>query len=307
MDTRVIKFCLFLSVLIFFLTACVSKKDIIYLNDRVNELYQQSKRNEKKFGKLLEELEKKVELNESLQQEIKKSLHDDQESIRLQVAQVEADLIEIKDSVRELTGKVEENSHLLKRTTGEGSIKVGAMGTKMRELSAVVDELELRIEKIESSLGFEPPVDKKTAGMEKDLPVTKTPQRYIARPQKKKPTESQVYGRALKYYRDERYEEAKSGFDHFLSSFPKSNLADNAHFWIGECYRALKKYEEAILAYQKVINDYPKGNKVPSAMLQQALTFEKINDQTTARLVLKKLVANFPRSKEAKIARERLK
>ena len=61
------------------------------------------------------------------------------------------------------------------------------------------------------------------------------------------------------------------------------------------------------MAYQKVINGYPKGNKVPSAMLQQALTFEKINDTTTANLVFNKLVKNFPKTKEAEIARKRLK
>ncbi|MFB0533101.1 MAG: tetratricopeptide repeat protein, partial [Desulfatiglandales bacterium] len=64
---------------------------------------------------------------------------------------------------------------------------------------------------------------------------------------------------------------------------------------------------EAILAYQKVINDYPKGNKVPIAMLHQAFAFEKINDKTTANLVFKKVVKNFPDTKEAEIAKKRLK
>jgi tol-pal system protein YbgF len=181
------------------------------------------------------------------------------------------------------------------------------MVSQMKELFSVVDELKSRIEKIESSLSFKPSVNKEMTGLKMALPVQGTLQKDIFPPQEKKLTESEVYDRALGLYRDDRYEEAMAGFKNFLKLYPKSDLADNAHFWIGECHRALAKYEEAILAYQRAINGYPKGNKVPAAMLQQAFAFEKIDDKTTANLVLKKLVKNFPKTKEAEIARKRLK
>lgn len=310
----VIKFFVFLSVFIFLLTSCASQKDIIYLNNQVNALYRQSKKDEKRFEKSLKKFEEKIKANESAQKETEKNLNEDkrrlnkdQESIRLHLAQVEADLLEIKDKIQALTGKVEENSHLLKGAIEEDTTNVDAMVSKMKELSSMLDELKPRIEKVESSLRFKPSVTTNTTGPEKVLPVQETPKKDISPPQEKKLTESEIYDRALGFYRDDRYEEAMAGFKDFLKLYPKSDLADNAHFWIGECHRVLKKYEEAILAYQKVINGYPKGNKVPSAMLQQALTFEKINDTTTANLVFKKLVKNFPKTKEAEIARKRLK
>jgi len=309
-----IKFFIFLSGFIFFLTSCASQKDIIYLNNQVNALYRQSKKDEERFEKSLKKFEEKIKAHESVQKETGKSLNEDkrrlnkdQESIRLHLAQVEADLLEIKDKIQELTGKVEENSHLLKGAIEEDTTNVDAMVSKMKELSSMLDELKPRIEKVESSLRFKPSVTTKTTGPEKVLPVQETPKKDIPTSQEKKLTESETYDRALGYYRDDRYEEAMAGFKNFLTLYPTSDLADNAHFWIGECYRALTKYEEAILAYQKVINGYPKGNKVPSAMLQQALTFEKINDTTTANLVFKKLVKNFPKTKEAEIARKRLR
>ena len=308
------RFFVFFSVFIFFLTSCASQKDIIYLNNQVNALYRQSKKDEKRFEKSLKEFEEKINAYESVQKkkvtnldEDKRRLNKDQESIRLHLAQVEADLLEIKDKIQELTGKVEQNSHLLKGAIEEDTTNVDAMVSKMKELSSMLDELKPRIEKIESSLRFKPSVTPKTTGPEKVIPVQETPKKDISTLQEKKLTESETYDRALGYYRDDRYEEAMAGFKNFLTLYPTSDLADNAHFWIGECYRALTKYEEAILAYQKVINGYPKGNKVPSAMLQQALTFEKINDATTANLVFKKLVKNFPKTKEAEIARKRLR
>lgn len=309
-----IKFFIFLSVFIFFLTSCASQKDIIYLNNQVNALYRQSKKDEKRFEKSLKKFEEKIKAHESVREETVKSLNEDkgrlnkdQESIRLHLAQFEADLLEIKDKIQELTGKVEENSHLLKGAIEEDTTNVDAMVSKMKELSSMLDELKPRIEKVESSLRFKPSVTTKTTGPEKVLPVQETPKKDISSSQEKKLTESETYDKALGYYRDDRHEEAMAGFKNFLTLYPTSDLADNAQFWIGECYRVLTKYEEAILAYQKVINGYPKGNKVPSAMLQQALTFEKINDTTTANLVFKKLVKNFPKTKEAEIARKRLR
>jgi len=306
MDISITRICFSLSVLIFSLTSCASQNDVIYLNNQVKALYQQSKETEKSVN----ELEEKVKAHASLQQEVKRMLNENknQESIRLHLAQAEADLMETRDEVRELTGKVEENSHLLKRSIEEDTTETDTMVTKISDLSSVVDELKQRMGKIESSLGLEPSINRKRAGLEERVsPVQKAPQKATSPPQKKELTESEIYDKALGYYRNERYEEAKSEFNDFVRLYPKSDLADNAYFWIGECHKGLKNYEEAILAYQKVINSYPKGNKVPSAMLQQALTFEKINDHTTANLVLKKLAANFPNTEEAGIARKRLK
>ena len=314
MANILIKFFIFLPVLIFFVTSCASQKDIIYLNNQLNALYRQSKKDGKRFEKSLKKLEEEIKADESMQREIEKSLNEDkkflkedQESLRLHFAQVEADLVEIKDKIQGLTGKVEENSHLLKGTIEEETTKDDAMVSQMKEISSVVDELKSRIEKIESSLSFKPSVNKEMTGLKMALPAQGTLQKDISPPQEKKLTESEVYDRALGLYRDDRYEEAMAGFKNFLKLYPKSDLADNAHFWIGECHRALAKYEEAILAYQRAINGYPKGNKVPAAMLQQAFAFERLDDKTTANLVLKKLVKNFPKTKEAEIARKRLK
>ena len=307
MNAKAIKLGFFLPVLMFTLTSCVTQEDALYLKKQVDVLVSKSKQDEKKFEESFKKLEDKIKADESEQKEISKSFNEDQKSIRFQLAQVEADLLEIKDRIQGLTGKVEENSHLLKEAIEEDTTQVDTLAYKIKELSSLVDDLKPRIDKIEGSLNFMPSVDKKATDFEKAVPVQGRREKEVTPPRKKEPTESEVYDMALGHYREKRHEEAMLGFKSFLKRYPKSNLADNAYFWIGECHRALEKYEEAILAYQKVVNGYPKGNKVPSAMLQQALTFEKINDTTTANLVFKKLIKDFPNTKEAKIARRSLK
>ena len=116
-------------------------------------------------------------------------------------------------------------------------------------------------------------------------------------------TESELFDAALEYCRGGQYKKAIVHFKFFLIYYPQSGLADNAQFWIGECYRAQHKNEEAILAYQRVMDDYPKGNKVPRAMLHQGFIYLKMDDTTNAKKVLGKLTDELPMAKEAEIAR----
>ena len=289
------------------LTSCVTQEDALYLKNQVDVLVSKSKQDEKRYDESFKKLEEKIKAEELKQKEINKGFNEDQKSIRFQLAQVEADLLEIKDRIQGLTGRLEENSYLLKGVIEEDTTKVDTLVYETKKLSSMVDELKPRIEKIESSLNLMPSVDKKTTGSEKAVPAQEIKKEEVAPPQKKEPTESEIYNMALEHYKENRHEEAMAGFKDFLKRYPKSDLADNAYFWIGECHRALEKYEEAILVYQKVINDYPKGNKVPSAMLKQALTFEKINDTTTANLIFKRLITDFPNTKEAEIAEKSLR
>jgi tol-pal system protein YbgF len=120
------------------------------------------------------------------------------------------------------------------------------------------------------------------------------------------PADLRSYDQSLELYREGKYEDAIDGFKAFLRKYPKSDRADNAQFWVAECYMHLKQYEQAILSYQEVIKKYPKGNKVPNALLRQAMAFLEIKDKTSARLLLKKIVKKYPRSSEAKIAKRKL-
>jgi tol-pal system protein YbgF len=252
------------------------------------------------------EQEAKDTMQEAQQKKAIETLQKDRDSLRTTVAQIEADFLGVKENIQVLTGKIEESNHLLKAAIEKDTTKNDAIVSQLRELTYITEDMKSRLEILENYMNAEVEAKKERARLEQSSPPQGIQEKVSSVPQKRELTESELYDRTLGYYRDGRYEEAIADFNNFLKLYPKSELADNAHFWIGECYRAQDKYEEAILAYQKVINGYPAGNKVPIAMLHQGFAFEKIDDITTAKLVFKKLVKNFPDSKEAEIARKRL-
>jgi tol-pal system protein YbgF len=92
----------------------------------------------------------------------------------------------------------------------------------------------------------------------------------------------------------------------FLRKNPKSDLADNAQYWIGECYYGQKDYNKAIIELNEVLLKYSKGDKVPAALLTLASAFADSGDKIDARLILQKLISDHPKSDEADRGRQKL-
>ncbi|MBI4551029.1 MAG: tol-pal system protein YbgF [Candidatus Latescibacteria bacterium] len=115
-----------------------------------------------------------------------------------------------------------------------------------------------------------------------------------------------LYNTASADYQRGNYDLALSVFSQFVQRFPDSELADNAQFWIGECYYAQKQYTQATEAYNTVLTKYPKGNKVAAALLKLGLAQVALQNVDAARASLKRVIDEFPQSDEAKLARMRL-
>jgi tol-pal system protein YbgF len=96
-------------------------------------------------------------------------------------------------------------------------------------------------------------------------------------------------------------------FEVFLRTYPQSEYADNAQYWIGECYHQQGDHERAILEYEKVLTKYPNGDKVPSALLKQGFAFLNLGDRVDAKLLFQKVIKEYPQSPQAEIAAKKLK
>jgi tol-pal system protein YbgF len=97
------------------------------------------------------------------------------------------------------------------------------------------------------------------------------------------------------------------GFASYLSSFPKGTLAPNAQYWLGECYFSQRKFDQAIDEFDKVIKNYPKNARVPSALLKKAYSYLELKDESQAHQILELVVKRYPQSREATLAKDKLK
>jgi len=117
----------------------------------------------------------------------------------------------------------------------------------------------------------------------------------------------ELYQRAYDDYLRGNYDLAVEEFDEYLSSFPNTDLADNATYWIGECYYRQGKYRQAIDQFDKVLRRYPRSDKVPGALLKKGYAYLELGEQSQAIVQLQYVIREHPSSDEANIARDRLK
>jgi tol-pal system protein YbgF len=284
----------FLIIFLFPLFACVPESEVINLNDQIVAL-------NKKVNKL-EESQRGTDKQRT------RETDSELEAIRSSQASNSADLEQMKVAIDAQSGRIEDMEHVVKRVVERDLSGLDDMRTELTLMTQKVSELEMMVKQQQDYLHLERP-----ATTEKREPIRPpTTQKESAPnvaviPPRQETSELSLYDSSLATYREGKYQEAMEGFQDFLKRYPKSDLADNAYFWIGESYMALGRYEQAILSYQEVIKKFPTGNKVPSALLRQAIAFVEIKDEMSAKLLLQKIIKNYPSSSEAKIAQTKLK
>ncbi len=243
-----------------------------------------------------------------------KELEASSQPMRRYQADLGSRLDKLQLDVQNLTGRFEESKYFAEKTFGETK--------NLREgYQAKIDELDKRLAALNTALDNlekKPAAgEAKTAGKpegENDDPAAvknETGKGSGKKPEKEaKPGASSVdeaYKKAYDLFVKGDIEGARGGFQKFLESHPKTKYAENAHYWLGECYFAEKKFDEAILEYDEVIKRFPKGNKVPDALLRQGMAFLEMKDTVNAKLILKEVIKRFPKSDQATRARQKLK
>jgi len=182
-------------------------------------------------------------------------------------------IADLSNGLKELQDKVRENS------AGLNQIKATCLEPRTEEKHAEPEHVAAQVSpRVEV-------VNKETAPADKPL---------------------EAYMKAFGLYSADKYKEAVSAFESFISAFPDSEYAGNAQYWIGECYYSEHEYAKALEAFNRVIAKYPKGNKVPDAMLKLGYTYINLNEQPKAKVTLKALIQKYPKSQPAAKARERL-
>jgi len=120
-------------------------------------------------------------------------------------------------------------------------------------------------------------------------------------------TPEELYRAAYEDYMRGNYDLASQGFRDYMARWPDTELTDNALYWIGECLDAQGEPEEALTIFTQVLEDYPTSDKAAAAQLKKGLLYLKMGDQAQGVVHLQYVVYEFPGTREADLARERLR
>jgi tol-pal system protein YbgF len=116
-----------------------------------------------------------------------------------------------------------------------------------------------------------------------------------------------VYNMAYSDYLKGNFDLAVEGFRMYKDQFSDSPLADNALYWIGECYYSQRKFEDAINMFNELILAYPQGDKIAAAYLKKGMSFAETGKKEEAMAAYKLLITKFPVEEETRIAQQKIK
>ena len=241
---------------------------------------------------------------------LEKEMESSSQPMRRYQADLGARLDKLQLEVQNLTGRFEEGKYFAEKTFGATKNYQTRLEELEKRVAALDKGPEVGGRKAEPAAGpalgkageEKAPVITAPAAPSKEAPAKKAepPKKPVAGP-------DESYKKAYDLYSKGNIDEAQREFKQFLEAYPKSKYAENAHFWLGECFFSQKKYEDAILEYDEVIKKYPKGNKVPDSLYRQGMAFLEMKDTTNAKLILKEVVRRFPQTDQATRARKKLK
>ena len=114
------------------------------------------------------------------------------------------------------------------------------------------------------------------------------------------------YQAAFELLKEQRYEPAAMAFQQFLVTFPDSELADNAQYWLAESHYVTQKFDQALAEFDVVITRFPRSRKVPDALLKMGYCNYERKDWAAAREALARVQAEYPETTAARLAGQRL-
>ncbi len=213
-----------------------------------------------------------------------RKLKTESETIKTQSAVSYSDVQQVRDDVSRLQGSIEEISHHNRQTFGR-------LGMEDSLLVHKVDELELRLQKIEQYIA---------SAKQETLSPPLSPLPLVPL------TDAALLSDGEEKLNKKSYAAARESFTLLLQRKPASALADEAQFYVAESYFGEKWYEKAILEYQVVISKYTKSSKRPASLYKQALSFELTGDAVNAKARFMDLINIYPTSSQAALARKKL-
>lgn len=115
-----------------------------------------------------------------------------------------------------------------------------------------------------------------------------------------------LYDAAYQSYLSGDYEQAATGFESYLGTFPNGEDADSAQYWLGESYMERGRFRTAIEELGRVAERYPDSDKVASSMLRIGVAHIELGERERGNEMLLRVRQEYPDSDEAVLALQQL-
>lgn len=194
-----------------------------------------------------------------------------------------------------------------------GRGRLADLGAQVTELQNSVDALNGRLEAMERNvqLALEEAQSARSEAYQQGAAPTAPGGAAPAAPGGGAPeaavsAEVQSYRDAYAAWRAGDAQACVDQFGKFLQTYPASEYADDATYWLGDCYFKQGNFSAAVLRFDDVARQYPEGNKAADALYRQGEALLRMGHGTAAGNAFEKVLRDYPDSARAPEAKRQL-
>jgi tol-pal system protein YbgF len=242
-----------------------------------------------------------------------------------QSQQLQQLLATLADAIKGVTARIDEQAGVTRKAFADQKLQTDTLGGDIRVLREKLDETNVRLTSLSQDVeglrdaipqpvpptapaatpgetateeGTPAPGAPTSAGAAVPVAPTGTAATGM--------TPRRLYETAYADYTAGQWSLAIQGFETYLKTYPKSELADDAQYYIGESYAGDSKYRDAASAYERVIREYPSSNILPEAWYKVGISYDRLGQLDKAREAFEFVMENYPDSDAGRIAKQNL-
>ena len=236
--------------------------------------------------------------------------------LQLQTQELQTTMIALADALNSVNVTVTEQVSISRKTFADTQVMMNTVGDGIRILREKLDDTNVRvssfsleIEALRVSIPRMPiPTTDDPLAEQLISPETETagaPPVGAAAPTIIPGVSPQrLYDMAFADYAAGQWSLAITGFEAYITAFPRSTQADDAQFYIGQTYYNDGKYQDAKEAFDTAIATYLDGDVLPEAYYKRGLSLDRLGNTEEALASFQILIDRYPNSTMTTLAQQ---
>jgi len=237
--------------------------------------------------------------------------------LQQQTQLLQAHLMALTEALKTVSARLEEQAGADRKAFADQKLVAGGVAADLRVVREKIDESNVRLTSLSQEVEAvrvaqaanppaatpTPPVDPAAAAQN---PPPTTPPSPAAALNNPGVSPQRLFESARADYYAGQWSLAIQGFETYIKTFPKSDLADDAQYYVGETYYSSGRFREAVAGYDRVISNYPASNTLPDTYYKRGLALNSLGQIPQARESFDFVVKNYPDSDAGHLAKQAL-
>ncbi len=233
----------------------------------------------------------------------------DLDSISTQLQDIQLQVLQLqkqgpsKSELASLEAGVDQQIQALLRAQADVQTDVKALSSQIEQLEDKLEDTNFRLAQLSQQI----------AATNQDLQAIRNATEEArasstsAPPAAINPTDPQaLYDTAYNDYLQGNFDLAILGFHQYAETYRSTELADNAIYWIGECYYRQSKFQKAIEQFDEVLARFERSDRTPSALLKKGYAYFELGQRAQGVVHLQNVIREYAGTDEAHLASQRL-